>query len=110
MRSISGTAGSLSARRNYRWDPAARLLGLIDHDFAFAVPGARFNASCFVHWRHEHNDHTLDEWEHAVLELLLHSNDLVGLAGVLADDQAAALYERGRRMRAEGRIPNLGEW
>lgn len=82
MRSISGTAGSLSARRvgfprapepfaavpaqcraaaffdsliaqqgrhvgNYRWDPAARLLGLIDHGFAFA--GMRFNPPAL--WR-----------------------------------------------------------
>lgn len=145
MRSISGTAGSLSARRtgfphapepftvapdqcraaaffdaliaqqdrhvgNYRWDPAARLLGLIDHGFAFAIPGSRFNASCFVNWRHDHNDDMLDEWEHSALELLLNSNDLHGLAGVLADDQAVALHDRAQRMRSEGRILNLGEW
>jgi hypothetical protein len=145
MRSISGSAGSLSARRlgfphrpepftaapdqchaaaffdcliaqqdrhvgNYRWEPGARRLGLIDHGFAFAVPGARFNASCFVHWRHAGHQPALDDWERSALEVLLQSGDLHGLAGVLADDQASALHDRAQRMVSAGAILGAGEW
>jgi hypothetical protein len=145
IRSISGTAGSLGARRvgfprapepfaavpeqcraaaffdsliaqqdrhvgNYRWDPAARLLGLIDHGFAFAVAGMRFNASCFVAWRHAQDAPALDEWELASLDLLLHSDDLHRLATVLTDEQRDALYARAQRMRDAGAILHVGEW
>ena len=145
MRSISGSAGSLSARRfgfphspepftsapdqcrsaaffdsliaqqdrhmaNYRWDPAARLLGLIDHGYAFAVPGARFNASCFVQWRHSQGEQALDDWERSVLDVLLRSSDLLGLTGVLADDQVGAFHDRAQRMIAGDTILNPGEW
>jgi hypothetical protein len=145
LRSISGSAGSLSARRvghphaaepflvapdqcraaafldsliaqqdrhmgNYRWDPHDSRLGLIDHGYAFAVPGWRFNASCFVDWRHGQGDAGLDEWELASLAQLLHSDDLQGLAGVLSDEQASALADRARRMRDRGEILSQGEW
>ncbi|MGH8572854.1 MAG: hypothetical protein ACREX8_09790 [Gammaproteobacteria bacterium] len=145
LRSISGSAGSLSARRvghphaaepflvapdqcraaaffdsliaqqdrhmgNYRWDPHDARLGLIDHGYAFAVPGWRFNASCFVQWRHDQDDAALNEWELASLEQFLHSGDIHGLAGVLSDEQAAALSRRAEHMRDRSEILNPGEW
>lgn len=145
MRSISGRAGSLGAKRsglphnpepflvahgqchtaaffdaliaqqdrhtgNYRWDPAAGTLGLIDHGFAFAVPGARCNASCFVEWRHGRGESDLTEWELAAVHALLHSHDLHGLAGVLDDEQASALAARANRMLTSATLPAVGEW
>ncbi|HWD70782.1 MAG TPA: hypothetical protein VG293_11360, partial [Solirubrobacteraceae bacterium] len=93
---------------NYRWDPAAGTLGLIDHGFAFAVPGARCNASCFVEWRHNQGETDLIDWELASLDVLIHSNDLHGLVGVLSDEQASALHDRACRMRANGTILDGG--
>lgn len=95
---------------NYRWDPAAGLLGLIDHGFAFATPGELCNASCFVDWRHRQDDLSLDPWELAALDGLLASPDLHGLLGVLADDQAQALIDRAVRMRQAEKLLAVGEW
>ena len=74
------------------------------------MPGWRFNASCFVDWRHEQGDAGPDQWELASLEQLLHSGDLHGLAGVLNDEQASALADRAARMLDQREILRQGEW
>lgn len=96
--------------KNFRWDPHTTQLGLIDHGFAFAAPGWRFNSSSFVEWRHQADDPQLSDWELASLEQLRTSGDLHGLAGILTPEQADALDQRATRMLSSGELLPLGDW
>lgn len=86
---------------------SADTIGLIDHGFAFALPGHCCNASHLVQWRHEHGDPTLTTWERDALHRLLRT-DLLGLRAILHPDRADALADRARRMIASNRILRMG--
>jgi hypothetical protein len=97
-------------RGNYRWDPDAPKLGLIDHGFAFAKPGQFFNKSVFVVWRWEQGAAELTDGERVLLRGLLDSGDLYGLAWFLLPEEADALAARARRMLEQGTILGPGEF
>ena len=84
-------------------------LGLIDHGFAFALPGDLLNAAHLVAWRHAHGDPRLAPSERRSLDRLLRG-DLLGLRVILHPDRATALADRARRMRATNRILRGGEF
>lgn len=93
---------------NLRWD--GQRLGLIDHGFAFARPGDLLNSSAFLGWRHAQDAAALSEHEHAALERLVASNDLHGMARVLATARTDALATRADRMLATGTLTKMGEF
>jgi hypothetical protein len=83
---------------NFRWDAGTNHLGLIDHGFAFALPGDEFNESCFVQWRWSTGQQALEQWERDALDVLLKSHDLLGLDQMLQQPRAARLQERAGEM------------
>lgn len=95
---------------NFRWDAATQRLGLIDHGFAFAVPGAPCNASAFVAWRQSQNQGSLRPEEEGALNRLLGSETLLGLGEVLRPEAGLALRSRARRMLVAGAILPVGEF
>lgn len=95
---------------NYRWDSARSHLGLLDHGFAFALPGHRFNASFFVDWRWAQQTENLEANEVDALEMILDSGNLLGLDVILPDDRVERLARRTRTMRDRATILGLAEW
>jgi hypothetical protein len=93
---------------NWRWD--GKLLTLIDHGYAFALPGAILNYSDFVTARHGHGAAELRAEERAVLMRLLGDSDLLGMARFLLPRRAQALADRAERMLARGEILLAGEF
>jgi hypothetical protein len=95
---------------NFRWETGAQKLGLIDHGYAFALPGHYYNASEFVAWRWTQNEEALSTDETVVLEHLLASGDLCGLRRFMLDARSDGLEDRARRMHQRGTILQLGEF
>jgi hypothetical protein len=95
---------------NYRWDAGTQRLGLIDHGYAFALPGHRCNASAFVGWRLGLGHHALTPPEMDALDQLLASGDLLGLRPFMLPDRATRLEERASEMLGRGAILQLGEF
>jgi hypothetical protein len=93
---------------NWRWD--AKRLTLIDHGYAFALPGAVLNYSDFVVVRHEHGAAGLLAQERDALTRLLAGSDLLGIARFLLPDRAQALADRAHLMLERGEILRLGEF
>lgn len=95
---------------NYRWEAAAGQLHLIDHGFAFARPGDFLNESVFVKARWPTGSQTLTQQELALLQALVGSGDLHGLAGFLETERADALRARAQRMLARGELLRPGDF
>jgi len=95
---------------NIRWDDGKQHLGLFDHGYAFADPGATLNESAFVAWRWQQGKEALGQWEHDALIDLLGSHDLHGMTEFLQSRRANALEDRARRMLQSGRILVLGDF
>lgn len=89
---------------NYRWDAPNHHLGLIDHGYAFALPGHFFSASAFLGWRWDAGREALTSAEIDALDRLLGSGDLLSLRRFMLDDRAGALESRATRMRQRGAI------
>jgi hypothetical protein len=87
---------------NWRWDGGR--LTLIDHGYAFALPGAILNYSDFVVARHGHDAAGLLAEERDALTRLLGDPDLLGMARFLPPDRARALADRAERMLARDEI------
>jgi hypothetical protein len=113
--SAAGFFDSLVAQQdrhlgNFRWDPGKQLLGLIDHGYAFALPGHFSNSSAFAQDRWNNGNEALTEWERASLEQLLATPDLHGLDGYLEPDRTDRLRERARTMLQTGQILPVGSF
>jgi hypothetical protein len=93
---------------NWRWDGEG--LTLIDHGYAFALPGAILNYSDFVVARHGHGAAGLLTDERDALTRLLSDPDLLGMARFLLPDRAQALVDRARLMLERGEILRPGEF
>jgi hypothetical protein len=93
---------------NWRWD--GNRLTLIDHGYAFALPGQILNHTDLVRARHSHAAGALLPEERDALERLVRDPDLLGIASCLLDDRAQALADRARRMLASGDILAPGEF
>jgi hypothetical protein len=93
---------------NWRWD--GERLTLIDHGYAFALPGAILNYSDFVVARRGHGAATLSPDERDALTRLLSDLDLLGIARFLSSDCAQALADRARLMLERGEILRPGEF
>jgi hypothetical protein len=81
---------------NWRWD--AERLTLIDHGYAFALPGDIPNHYEFVAARHRYGAADLLAQERQVLLRLLGHHELLGMALFLLPERAQALADRARRM------------
>lgn len=95
---------------NYRWHAGRGRLGLIDHGYAFALPGHRCNASIFVGWRWGAGQQNLTQAEASALQSVLQSGDLLGLARFMLPDRATRLEERAQEMLRRGTILALCEF
>ncbi len=93
---------------NWRWD--AERLTLIDHGYAFGLPGAVLNYSDFVVARHEYGAAGLLTQERAALTRLFSDTDLLGMERFLLPERARALADRAERMLARGEILLAGEF
>jgi hypothetical protein len=93
---------------NWRWD--GNRLTLIDHGYAFALPGQILNHSDFVAARHGHGAAPLLQEERDAVDRLLGDPELLGLARFLLHDRAQALADRARRMLARDEVLRLGEF
>jgi hypothetical protein len=93
---------------NWRWD--AKRLTLIDHGYAFALPGAVLNYSDFVVARHAYGASDLLTEERTALTRLLGDSDLLGMARFLLPERAQALADRAQRMLDRGEILLAGEF
>jgi hypothetical protein len=93
---------------NWRWD-GTRLM-LIDHGYAFALPGDILNHTDLLAARHRHGAAALLAEERQVLERLLGDGGLLGIAGLLTADRAQALRERARQMLARDQVLRPGEF
>jgi hypothetical protein len=93
---------------NWRWDGSR--LTLIDHGYAFALPGQILNHSDLVAARHGHAAAALLPEEGDALNRLLADSDLLGIAGLLLDDRAQALADRARTMLSRDEILAPGEF
>ena len=88
-----------------------RGLGLIDHGYAFALPGDYCNFSQFVSARQSSSRTAeLPEHERTALNRLLQSEHLAGAEGILEPDRAIALGVRAGRMLRENRILGVGDF
>jgi hypothetical protein len=83
---------------------------LIDHGYAFALPGHILNHSDLVAARHSHGAAALLQEERDALGRLLGDADLLGLANFLLPDRALALADRARRMLARDEVLRPGEF
>jgi len=92
---------------NYRWDPGPGSLGLIDHGYAFARPGDLFHRSVCLRERHNQGWARLEAGEHAWLDRIQASGDLMGLQLVLPTDRAVALQARVEGMIRTGEVTSL---
>lgn len=93
---------------NWRWD--GQRLSLIDHGYAFAVPGDILNHTKLVNARHDGGAAPLLPGERRALDRLLAGVDMLGIADLLTDERARALRERAERMRARDEILRPGEF
>jgi hypothetical protein len=93
---------------NWRWD--AERLTLIDHGYAFALPGTVLNYSNFVVARHEYGAAGLLTHECAALTRLLSDPDLLGMVRFLLPERAQALANRAERMLSRREILLAGEF
>jgi hypothetical protein len=93
---------------NWRWD--GKRLTLIDHGYAFAVPGSVLNYSDFVVARQEHGAAALLTQERAALTRLLGDTDLLGMARFLLPERGQALADRAHLMLDRGEILLAGEF
>lgn len=93
---------------NWRWD--GQRLSLIDHGYAFALPGDILNHTKLVKARHDGGAAPLVAEERQALDRLLGGADLLGIADLLTDDRAQALRDRAGRMRARDEILGPGEF
>jgi hypothetical protein len=93
---------------NWRWD--GNRLTLIDHGYAFALPGDILNHSDLVAARHAHGAAVLLLEERDALDRLLAHPELLGLVTFLLDDRAEALANRARRMLAQNEILPPGDF
>jgi hypothetical protein len=93
---------------NWRWD--GNRLTLIDHGYAFALPGHILNHSDLVAARHSHGAAALLQEERDALDRLVRDPDLLGLASFLLADRAQALADRARRMLTRDEILLAGEF
>jgi hypothetical protein len=87
---------------NWRWD--GEQLTLIDHGYAFALPGDIPNHYDFVEARHAGGAAGLVAEERDALDRLVADPDLLGIARCLLPARARALEDRVRRMLARGEI------
>jgi hypothetical protein len=92
----------------WRWDGTR--LTLIDHGYAFALPGQILNHTDLVAARHSHGAPRLLQEERDALHRLLDDPELLGLADLLLEDRARALADRARRMLARDEILQPGEF
>lgn len=95
---------------NFRYESESRSLALIDHGFAFAVPGNRCNASVFLDERLAQNRAALHPNETQALQNLLASGDLYGLRGYIEGPRADALQTRAEAMLSSQSIPPTGRF
>lgn len=93
----------------YKYDSASNRLALIDHAFAFALPGHTCNESMFVKARKQQHHDRLQDNEVDALDGLL-ANDLHGLRGFLSEPRAEALHARAVKMRKNGRVLLPGDF
>ena len=93
---------------NWRWD--GNQLTLIDHGYAFALPGQILNHSDLVAARHGHGAAGLLSEERDALGRLLGDPELLGLARFLPHDRAQALADRAQRMLARDEVLQPGEF
>jgi hypothetical protein len=93
---------------NWRWD--GNRLSLIDHGYAFALPGHILNHTDLVTARHGRGAVTLATEERNALMRVLAGADMFGLASYLEHDRAEALADRARRMLARDEILAAGEF
>jgi hypothetical protein len=93
---------------NWRWD--GNRLTLIDHGYAFALPGDILNHTDLLAARHRHSAAALLAEERQVLERLLGDGGLLGIASLLTADRAQALRERARQMLARDEVLRPGEF
>jgi hypothetical protein len=92
---------------NYKMDGSR--LSLIDHGYAFPLPGDRCNAAYLQEDRF-HIGPALTAEEKSALSRLLASPDLMGMRRCLEPDRAAALEGRARRMLASGMVLAPGDY
>ena len=83
---------------------------MIDHGYAFALPGDILNCTELVAARHHYGAAALLKEERDALDRLLAGADLLGTASLLLPDRAQALADRARRMRAHSEILKSGEF
>lgn len=83
---------------------------MIDHGYAFALPGDILNHSDLVAARHSHGAAALLGEERDALDRLLNGPDLLGMASFLLSDRAHALADRAREMLTRGEILGAGEF
>jgi hypothetical protein len=93
---------------NWRWDGSA--LTLLDQGYAFARPGDHLNAAEFVAARHGQGWAQLEQTEVDLLQRLLDSPSLLGMALLLPEDQCVAFVNRAELMLQRGEILTQGEW
>lgn len=93
---------------NWRWD--GHRLTLIDHGYAFALPGQILNHSELVLARHSRGAAALVEEERSALTRVLGDPNLLGMATLLLDDRAQALADRAQRMLTRDEILAPGEF
>ena len=93
---------------NWRWDGTR--LTLIDHGYAFALPGQILNHTDLVAARHSRGAPTLLQEERDALRRLLDDPELLGLTELLLEARAQALADRARRMLARDEILQAGEF
>lgn len=75
---------------NLRWDPGPGRLGLYDHGYSFARPGAMLNSTEFVQERWGRGEEDLRSWELDALDAMLLSGTLLGLRDILQPELADA--------------------
>lgn len=93
---------------NWRWD--GNRLSLIDHGYAFGLPGDILNHTDLVRARHSHRAAGLLPEERDALERLSADANLLGIADILLEERAQALLDRAKRMLARGEILGPGEF
>lgn len=89
---------------NYRWEDGQGRLHLIDHGFCFAEPGHLLHATAFVEFRHAQNNQVLTSTELGVLNGLVASPNLYGLADILGGKRADSLRDRAKLMLSTNQL------
>lgn len=98
-------------RHGYNYLVDGDQVHLIDHGFTFAVSGNPINASKFASDRYSSKkDRKLVPEETAALTRLLKSEDLQGMARIIAPERAKALRRRAKSMLKSGEILSPGQY